>query len=212
MANLEYLKIPQDRIAVLIGKKGQTKNLIEELTQTHLDIDSEEGTVAVSPQENMDDPLSVWKTNNIVTAIGRGFSPETAINLKDDEKYLEVIKIQDYVGKSKKAIARYKGRIIGKEGRTRQIILEMTGTALSVHGKTVSLIGSLEQIKVAKEAVIMILKGSRHKSVYSYLERELQERKMKEFHSLIGLDEKEFKNDLKEEYKEDDEEENFIEL
>ena len=54
--------------------------------------------------------------------------------------------------------------------------------------ETVSLIGELENVMVAREAVEMILKGSRHKSVYSFLENKKNERKMKEFKAVVGID------------------------
>ena len=41
---------------------------------------------------------------------------------------------------------------------------------------------------VAREAVEKILKGSRHKSVYSFLENKKNERKMKEFKAVVGID------------------------
>jgi len=194
----DYLKIPRDRVGVLIGINGETKEKIEKTTKTHLDIDGEEGTVAISPTEEMDDPLGVWKTNHIVKAVGRGFNPEMAIKLNEDDVYLEIIKLPLYVGKSKKALARQKGRIIGKDGKTRELIINMAEASMAVYGKTVSFIGELENVMVAKEAVEMILNGSRHKSVYSFLETKQNDRKMKEFKSVVGIDNDkiEFRDDL----------------
>ena len=128
-----------------------------------MDIDSEECTVAIYPNENMEDPLGVWKANHIVKAIARGFNPRVALKLNKDDTYLEIIKLPLYVGKSKKAMARYKGRIIGKDGKTREIIVDMAEVDMAIYGKTVSLIGELQNVMVAKEAVEMILNGSRHK-------------------------------------------------
>lgn len=187
MPTTEYLKIPRERVGVLIGKKGEVKNEIEKLTQTKLDIDSETGSVSIIPDENMEDPLSAWKTRSLVKAIGRGFNPEVSLRLLDDEVALDIIKLTDYVGKSKKAMSRQKGRIIGRDGRTRQIIKEMTGVDISIYGKTVSLIGDMERVMIAKEAVEMLLSGSRHKSVYSFLEKKKQDLKMKEFQETIHL-------------------------
>jgi ribosomal RNA assembly protein len=85
-------------------------------------------------------------------------------------------------------MARYKGRIIGKDGKTREIIVDMAEVDIAIYGKTVSLIGELENVMVAREAVEMILKGSRHKSVYSFLENKKNERKMKEFKAVVGID------------------------
>ncbi|BBL62576.1 MAG: RNA-processing protein [Methanobrevibacter arboriphilus] len=198
MPTTEYLKIPQDRIGVLIGTNGETKQKIEKTTHTWLDIDGEEGTVIVSPSEEMEDPLGVWKTNHVVKAIGRGFNPEIALKLNEDDIYLEIIKLTLYVGKSKKALARQKGRIIGKDGRTREIIISMAEVDMAIYGKTVAFIGELENVMVAKEAVEMILNGSQHKSVYGFLESKQSDRKMKEFKSMVGIedDKIEFRDDL----------------
>ena len=198
MPTTEYLKIPQDRIGVLIGTNGETKQKIEKTTHTWLDIDGGEGTVIVSPSEEMEDPLGVWKTNHVVKAIGRGFNPEIALKLNEDDIYLEIIKLTLYVGKSKKALARQKGRIIGKDGRTREIIISMAEVDMAIYGKTVAFIGELENVMVAKEAVEMILNGSQHKSVYGFLESKQSDRKMKEFKSMVGIedDKIEFRDDL----------------
>lgn len=191
LVSTNYLKIPQKRVGVLIGSNGEIKRKIENLTQTTLDIDSSEGTITISPKEDMEDPLGVWKTNNIIKAIGRGFSPELAFKLNEDDIYLEVIKLSDYLGKSKKALSRYKGRIIGRDGKTRDTIIKMGEVSLVVYGKTVSIIGTIENVLIAKEAVEMILNGSRHKSVYSFLEHKHQDKKLKEFRNVVGLDKEE---------------------
>lgn len=184
MTSIEYLKIPRERVGVVIGKGGAIKDKVEELTRTELEVDSESGSVAIKPTDDMEDPLSVWKARYMVKAIGRGFNPEIALKLISDDMMLDIINLPDYVGKSKKAILRQKGRIIGKEGRTRDIIIEMTGVYLSVYGKTVSIIGDFEHLQVAREAVDMILNGARHKSVYAFLEKKTKEMKIKEFKEI----------------------------
>lgn len=188
MPETDYLRIPQNRIGALIGKNGDVKKSIEKATETYLDINSEEGIVYISPKEDMKDPLGVWNANHIVKAVARGFNPEVALKLVDDDIYLDIIKLTLYVGKSKKALARYKGRIIGKDGKTREIIMDMAEVDMAIYGKTISLIGCLENIQIAKEAIEMILNGSRHKSVYGFLEHKQQELKLKEFKSVVGID------------------------
>jgi ribosomal RNA assembly protein len=184
MPDTEYLKIPRERVGVVIGKNGITKDEIENLTKTEIIVDSEAGTVEISPTEETEDPLSVWKARYIIKAIGRGFNPEISFKLMGDETILEIINLPDYVGKSKKAILRQKARIIGKEGRTKDIITDMTGVDISIYGKTVAIIGDMEQIHIAKEAVEMILNGVRHKTVYAFLERKTRDMKIKQFHKL----------------------------
>ena len=198
MPETDYLKIPQNRVGALIGKNGEVKKSVEKLTGTVLDIDSDEGTVYITPREDMEDPLGVWNANHIVKAIARGFNPDVAMKLIHDDIYLEVMKLPLYIGKSKKALARYKGRIIGTNGKTRELIMELADVDMAVYGKTVSLIGEMENILVAKEAIEMILNGSRHKSVYSFLENKKETLKLREFKDLVGIhdDEIEFKDGI----------------
>lgn len=198
MPETDYLKIPQNRVGALIGKNGEVKKSIEKLTGTILDIDSDDGTVYITPREDMEDPLGVWNANHIVKAIARGFNPEVAMKLIHDDIYLEIMKLPLYVGKSKKALSRYKGRIIGANGKTRELITELADVDMAVYGKTVSLIGEMDNILVAKEAIEMILNGSRHKSVYAFLENKKETLKLREFKDLVGIhdDKIEFKDGI----------------
>lgn len=198
MPETDYLKIPQNRVGALIGTDGDVKKSIEKITGTILDIDSDDGTVYITPREDMEDPLGVWNANHIVKAIARGFNPEVAMKLVHDDIYLEIMKLPLYVGKSKKALARYKGRIIGANGKTRELITELAEVDMAIYGKTVSFIGEIDNVLVAKEAVEMILNGSRHKSVYAFLENKKETLKLKEFKDLVGIhdDKIEFKDGI----------------
>jgi ribosomal RNA assembly protein len=194
MVNIEYLKIPKDRVGVTIGKNGKIKHQLEIITKTELKIDSETGNIAISSTDETEDPLAIWKARYMIKAIGRGFNPEIALKLDNEELILEIINLQDYVGKSKKALVRQKGRIIGKGGRTRQIMHDMLDVEISIYGKTVSLIGKIENVQMAKEAINMILEGSRQKSVYAYLEKMHDKLKRQEFDEMIHgkTDERQF--------------------
>ncbi|NJE42023.1 RNA-processing protein [Thermococcus sp. GR7] len=168
----EFVRIPKDRVAVLIGKKGRTKKEIERRTKTRIEVDSETGEVFITATKETDDPLAVWKARDVVTAIGRGFSPERAFRLFNEGEVLEVINLTDIIiGNDKNALPRVRGRIIGRKGRTREIIEEMSGADVSVYGKTVAIIGNPIQVEVAKTAIEKLAKGSPHGVVYKYLER-----------------------------------------
>ena len=108
------IKIPEERIGVLVGPGGSIKHLIEEKTKTTLEIDSETGTVSIASAE---DPLQGLRVMDLVKAIGRGFSPERAMAILDDEMLmLDVLDISK-MASTKSDMERIKGRIIGKDGR-----------------------------------------------------------------------------------------------
>lgn len=173
---MKYVKIPRDRIAVLVGSDGEIKEAIEE-HGVELDIGSETGEVTI----RSDDAIVELDAQSIVRAIGRGFSPEHALQLFKDDHYFELLDMRDYVGKKSKDVHRIAGRIIGKKGRSRRIIEELAGVHLSVYGTTVGVIGQPHNLDAALEAVRMLLNGANHATVFHFLEKEKKRMKLEEF-------------------------------
>lgn len=177
MRNL-LIRIPRERIGVLIGSNGSVKDYIQKKLPVNLNIDSETGDVTIALREDADDPSLLFRAKDIVLAIGRGFSPERAFKLLEDEGYtLDIIDLRDILGKSESELRRVRGRIIGKEGKSREMIEELSGALISVYGHTVAIIGDVEQVNVAREAINMLINGSQHATVYRFLQRKRQELK-----------------------------------
>ena len=173
----EYaLKIPKERIAVLIGKDGETKAIIEENTGVDIDVDSKEGEVTVSGT----DALDLLTVREIVRAIGRGFNPDIALLLLKSDYALELVSIRDFAKTSNDAL-RLKGRVIGKEGKARTIIEQLTECYISVYGKTIAIIGETERLSIARKAVEQLLKGSQHARIFTWLERQRRRFKQDDF-------------------------------
>lgn len=170
---MKYIRIPRERVGVLIGKDGETKKTIERISQMILEIDSEEGDVSFNEQDAKD-PLIPLKVEDVIRAIGRGFSPEHAFRIFAEDTELFIFDIYDYVGKKDTHVTRVKARVIGREGKTKRVIEGLTGGVLSVYGHTVSVIADFETMDIAKKALDMLLSGSEHPTVYRYLEREMK--------------------------------------
>lgn len=174
------VKIPKERVGVLIGAEGNVKEIIEKKLSVDLQIDSQLGDVAIKLKKDAKDLSLIFKAKDLITAIGRGFSPENAFSLLNSEdEMLEVIDLRDIFGRSPSDITRIKGRIIGREGKTRRTIEEMSGAFLSVYGHTVSIIGNADEVDIAREAVRLLIKGNQHRTVYKFLQRKRHELKMK---------------------------------
>lgn len=169
--------IPKDRIGVLVGPKGTTKSRVEASMGVDLTVDSETGLVDIRLRKDTQDPSNALRAKDIVVAIGRGFSPDRALTLVNEDNTLDVLDLHDIFGKNDSEIRRVDGRIIGREGKTRRIIEEMTGTLVSVSGHTVSIIGSYESVSTAKDAIEKLLKGRQHGTVYKFLRRKKSEAK-----------------------------------
>ena len=163
---MEELKIPKERISMLVGTKGTTKKKIEDLTKTKIDVNSETGDVTVEG-----DSLNCFNCLNIVKAIGRGFNPEIALKLLDENFTLEIISIEEFT-RNRKDIIRVRSRLIGTKGKARENLEEISNTDIEIYGKTVSIIGKVENVIVAKQGITNLLHGSKHGNVYSYMEKQ----------------------------------------
>lgn len=183
--NSSVIRIPRDRIGALVGKEGKTKSDIEEISGCTLDIDSTDGDILVLAGENTD-PLKVNVTAEVVKAIGRGFSPERALFLYNDGFQLIVISLREFARKGSNRINEIKGRIIGRQGKTRQIVEDITDCFVCVYGDTVSLIGDYISMKYAIQALQMIIEGKKQRTVYTYLESKAKELKQERVAETFG--------------------------
>ena len=170
---MRYIRIPMDRLGVLIGHNGETRKKIEKSVNIQLDIDSKLGEVRYN-ESDIEDPLLFFKIENIIRAIGRGFSPEHALMLLQDEMDFFIYDIHDYVGKKPAHIQRLKSRVIGKNGKTRNVLEELTQCYISIYGHTISIIGNIVSIDICKKAIDKLLSGSKHATVYRYVERSMK--------------------------------------
>lgn len=169
----QELKVSQNRIGVLIGKGGETRKVLEEKTHTTLTIDSEEGIVTIEGEE----AELALRGVEVINAINRGFSPERAFSLLDDEDLLlDVIDLSSS-GDSQRHLDRIRGRIIGRDGTAREQIERLTSTQISVLGKTVAIIGLPEPLRTARAAIDMITRGVPHEAVFAFLDKKKKEAK-----------------------------------
>lgn len=176
------LKIPKERIAVLIGKNGETKKDLEEATSIEIDVDSQEGEITMTG----DDAIKLYTSREVIKAIARGFNPEVAKNLLKQDYIYEQISIKDFV-KNENHLHRLKGRVIGTEGKSRQMIEDLSEANVSVYGKTIGIIGLSENVDTARRAIEALLTGSPHSNVYKWLEKQKRILKTQEFESKENI-------------------------
>ncbi len=173
-----FVRIPKERIGVLVGSEGKVKRSIEEHLHVELRVESEDGGVEIKLSEKAPDPSLLFKAKDVVTAIGRGFPPENAFRiLSNEDTVFDFVDLRAIFGRSESDIKRVKGRIIGMNGKTRKTIEELTEADVVVYGHTVGLIGTFEQVDAARNAIQMLIQGSQHHTVYAFLQKKRRELK-----------------------------------
>ena len=178
MAAEQSIKVPIERIGVLVGKEGVIKAEIERRCGVLLEIDGESGEARISYSIEKLEESNPFKASDIVTAIGRGFSPERAFALLEDDKILTTIDLREYAGKSENAMTRIRSRLIGTEGKARRLIEQLTETQISIYGHTVAIIGDTENSKIAQEAMTKLAAGATHKATFNMLQKYRSKQKM----------------------------------
>ena len=117
-----------------------------------------------------------WISHQVISAVDAGFPLQKAFKLFNDSFFLEVVDLELAV-RNPKSVARYKGRVIGEGGRAKKTIEELSGAFLSVSGGKVFILGQFDDLQLAKEAVLQLLEGKMHSTVFSFLEKRNKMRK-----------------------------------
>ncbi|MFL2532321.1 MAG: RNA-processing protein [Marine Group II euryarchaeote MED-G34] len=177
---MEYLaRIPQDRIAVLIGKGGETRRMIEEACGATLEIDSKSGEVMAEWGDEGADPIVRMKMPDVIVAIGRGLAPKRAVQLIRDEVFLKMYDIREWAGRQPNQTRRMRSRLIGRNGRIRSLIEEISSCEMAIYGSTVLVIGDEDGLALAAPAIEGILRGSEHSTILHGLEQDRKRQRLR---------------------------------
>lgn len=115
------------------------------------------------------EPEEEYIAEKVVMALNYGFEFKEAMLIKDEDFVLEVLLIKDFT--KRKDLSRVRARIIGKQGKTKETLSQLTKCFFQIKDNEVAILGDAEYIYNAQEAVKLIIKGSKHANVYKYLER-----------------------------------------
>ncbi|MCX8199891.1 MAG: hypothetical protein N3G76_00290 [Candidatus Micrarchaeota archaeon] len=130
-----------------------------------------------------EDPFIELKGKDVLIALGTGGVPyRDALRLFSDELILKVVDISEISGDNERDVHRIMARIIGTDGKTKKIIEQITEVSMTVQESRIYLIGTLEGVSLASDAIDAIVRGAPHKKVYRLLEsgrRKIREEKMK---------------------------------
>ena len=146
--------------------------MLEKASGASLEIDSQTGDVSAIWEVDEPDPIVKMKMPDVIRAIGRGLAPNRAVKLLDDEVFLRMYDIREWVGRQPNQTRRMRSRLIGRNGRIRSLIEEMSQTEMAIYGSTVLVIGDEDGLALATPAIENILNGAEHGTVLHGLEQD----------------------------------------
>jgi ribosomal RNA assembly protein len=105
----------------------------------------------------------------VIDALELGFPFSVALLIKEEDLEFETLNIKDFT--KAHDLKRIRARIIGKKGKTLKTLTILTKCYLELKDNWIGIIGELEYMKNAQDAIIAIIQGSKQSNVYAYLEK-----------------------------------------
>ncbi len=166
---MEFIPVSQ---AVLRGLKKDNERWLRRLQEKEVVLqEAPDGVELEGPAGE------VWAAKQVLSAMNWGFPPQKAFKLFNDTFFIEVLDLKLLV-RNEKAIARYKGRVIGMNGKAKRTIEELSGAFLAVSDTDIAILGEFEDLQDAKEAVVRLLEGATHSAVFGFLEKRNREKRL----------------------------------
>jgi ribosomal RNA assembly protein len=109
-------------------------------------------------------------TEKVIEAIDFGFDAEDALLLKNEDFSLEYVNAKRYT--PRKNLKDVRARLIGKDGKAKRTIEELTGAVIVISMNTVGIIVDSEHLEQTIQAIISLAQGSKHANVFAYLEKQ----------------------------------------
>lgn len=143
--------------------------LVEQLQlQVRMNLKKKAIDVRCSPETT--DIGAVQKAADFIKAYSLGFEVDDAISLlRLDDLYIDTFQVKDVKILHGDNLSRAIGRIVGKDGKTKYTIENTSRTRIVIADTKIHILGSFQNIKVARDAMVALIMGSSPGKVYSKL-------------------------------------------
>jgi ribosomal RNA assembly protein len=116
------------------------------------------------------DELTEFLVEKVIRAIDFGFYPDDALLLMNEDFSLDFIEVKEHT--RRKNLKDVRARIIGRDGKAKRTIENLTGSAIVINENSVGLIVDSDHLEAAVQGIESLIRGAKHGNVFAYLEKQ----------------------------------------
>eukprot|EP00300_Choanocystis_sp_HF-7_P030912 c39924_g1_i1.p1 GENE.c39924_g1_i1~~c39924_g1_i1.p1 ORF type:complete len:239 (-),score=60.62 c39924_g1_i1:62-778(-) len=164
------LNIPAHRMNPLRDVFAEVSEVVTQRMQLQIRVNTKLKCVEIRTCEATEFEGALQKATDYVKAFLLGFElADAAALLRLDDIYIDTFEVADVKALAGDHKSRAIGRIAGKGGKTKFTIENATKTRLVVADQYIHIMGSFNNIKVARRAVCSLIMGTPPSKVYGHL-------------------------------------------
>lgn len=144
-----------------LAKFRKYKDELEKELKIDIEIDGKSAVINESA-------IKEYEFSKIVDAINFGFTLKRALVLKENDMEFKIIHIKEHTKRNLRVV---KARLIGKKGKTKRVLADVSGCEIIIRETEIGIIGEVESVEDLEKAIISLIRGSKQSNIYQYLER-----------------------------------------
>ncbi|KZT39692.1 eukaryotic type KH-domain (KH-domain type I) [Sistotremastrum suecicum HHB10207 ss-3] len=169
-SEIRRIPIPPHRMTPLKKDWVNIFSPLAELCGLQVRMNTQRRAVEIRTSKHSKEVSALQKGADFVKAYALGFDVNDAIALlRMDDLYLDSFEIKDVKTLHGDHLARAIGRIAGQDGRTKFTIENASRTRVVLADTKIHILGSFQNIKIARDAIVSLILGSPPGKVYAGL-------------------------------------------
>lgn len=169
---MEKIVFPTKKLGKILGKNKNNLKRLERTFDAKIEISSSDDMTEITiKSKKKDSGFEEYIIVNVVEALAFSFDLNTALLLRNTNYILRKIDIKGMIKGPRVSVVG--GRIIGRQGKTKQLLEKASECDIVLRDHVVGIIGRTENVELANQAILALIRGAPQSRVVGHLEKDM---------------------------------------